>query len=660
MKKDSENRLFLEVDDAVKAGMKANTIYQAAARGSKTIPVVKDWENAKYSLIDYDKLHPRYQEMIIKKWGNPYDYIAREPIKQMIKFDEKAEQFYYDHRYAENKQLPLSAIHDYSWAASYLNLLLEVDKDKKTLKDRLKLTLDEFYIHVGALIKANDIKLPSSYRAIRSKMAEYAQEGYIALISKKWGNSNSAKVVDKCKDALIELISHPLQYDDVFIKMQYNKFAKSNNYKEISAETVAFYRKEYAAEIEMARKGNASMKGKYLKQSKGFRPTQPLYLVESDDNHLDYYFTELSFEGNKKNDYRKYKAIVVTDSFNDYVLGYAYSINLTSEVVKAAYVSAMHYLKMITGSWVLPHETKTDRWALKELTPFYESMGNYFPTPVGSKNRGYIENFFGNSHWKRCQKAGVNNFSGNNITAKHRGVNMEWLEQQKANRPLIGDEAYDQIDQFFHRLRYMETEKGISKHEEWMNAWNKMPDSEKRIISDAQYLYKFGIEHNYRGKGIEITNRGIEPTINGVDYSYDLDEYDISLIGKKVSVFYDPFDMSRVLITDHDRVRMMAHEAILNPRALRDHSEDTRKYLNSIHNENKDIVEQISQRTEARRQRLAENNISPEDILLNLSMSKELKQAAEVQYIAQNTQKEENTKNHDTEEAYEGFDWSKL
>jgi hypothetical protein len=60
------------------------------------------------------------------------------------------------------------------------------------------------------------------------------------------------------------------------------------------------------------------------------------------------------------------------------------------------------------------------------------------------------------------------------MTAKFRGVNMEALERNKKDRPTIGNEAIQQIENFFYRLRHLPQSNGISKHDQWLNAWNAL------------------------------------------------------------------------------------------------------------------------------------------------------------------------------------------
>jgi hypothetical protein len=509
-------------------------------------------------------------------------------------------------------------------------MLAAAKNDKKALKKDLNLSVVQFFFHVCELIKIENIALPSVYRKLHARIDEYVKDGYVSLISRKFGNRSAAKVNDElCESMLLEMIAHPMQFDDILITMQYNKWASENGYSTITPATVGIHRRKNYHLITAERDGNELLKEKYLKQAKGRRPSFPLAMVESDDNHIDLQFIDIE----TKNKYVRYKAIVVIDSYNDYVLGYAYTTDeVTINLIKAAYVNAMYYIRSITGAWHLPHEVKTDQFGIGTLEPYYKKIGNYFKTPVGSKHRGYIEPFFGSAHWKRCQKFGANNYTGNNITALTRGVNIDYVRDNINNRPIIGRESEVQIEQFFHRLRHLPNKEGLSKHEQWLTGWNNLAAEKKRVISDEQFLLTFGIEHN---KLNSITNRGVEPTLMGYKYSYDLPNYDMSLIGKKVSVLYDPFDLSRVLITNYEDVRLMAYEAKLNSRAMADADLNSRTFLNSVLQEKVDSVSEISKKSQKRKNTLKVHSIDPIAVLQSGVLEKSMRHEAEQKYFEQ-------------------------
>ncbi len=632
-----EEILYMEWMDLLESNIPENTMKSARLRKSPSWPFVKDPEDGRKVIIEFESLSKKYKQMVVDAFGDPYQALARRPIREMVQYDEKAEQVYLEYN---GGILNPEYVKNYTWSASWLNMINEAMQNRKDIKERLNLTMDQFFTHVIDMIKQAHLPLPGSYRRLvaakDSALKKYLDNGPEALIDWRFGNKNTAKVKGEVAESILEeMIAHGNQYDDVFIAQQYNSWATSQNRPTIKAATVGYHRRKKAAYITSEREGKATFNDKYLKKVKGYRPTAPLYFVEHDDNVIDLLFIDPTEKGRT---FKKYTAIVVTDSYNDYVLGYAYGIGSpTIELIKAAYMNAMYHLRSLTGDWYLPHEIKSDRWGLKALTPFYESIAKYLPTPVGSKGRGYIEQFFGTPHWKRCLKVGANNYTGNNITARNRGVNDELLNANYKERRYIGDEATQQIEGFFHRLRYMpQGEDKPSKHEEWMQAWSALSADKKRIISDEQFLIKFGIEHNHLGEGIKITNKGVQPSINGTKYNYDLSNYRLEDIGKRVSVIYDPHDMSRVLVTDHDKVRLMAYDARLASRSLEDATLNSRTFLNAIFKEKEALQSEVYERSEKRKKVLSDAFIDAEAVLSSGYMEKEVKQAAEQKFINQN------------------------
>lgn len=636
------NILFMEWADMIQAGIPKGTLDSARNRKSNNWKFQNDETDSRKILIDYEALTTKHKESIVNHFGNPYNYVARQPIKDLVKWDNEAEKFYMAYRYDGIKTLSTDDVKKYTIAANWLNMLNQVSADKRSIKKLLNISVTDFFINVMEIFKdkKENISLPSSYKRLSERMKDYKAKGYLCLIPEwRYNNNFAAKVKDELAESvLLTMCANGNQFDDVFIAGQYNKWALENQYKPITAMTVGIHRRKNNHNIIAEREGNEGLREKYLKQAKGFRPSFPLALVESDDNHLDLQFIDID-TGNK---FTRYKAIVVMDSFNDYVLGYAYTTeSVTIELVKTAIANAMYYIRSITGAWHLPHEMKADNFGIGSLEPYYKEIGNFIVTPVGSKHRGYIEQFFGSPLWKTAMKIGANNYTGNNITARNRGVNTELVNQNINNRPVLGTESETQVEQFFHRLRHMTNAKGVSKHEQWITAWNNLPADKKREITDEQFLLKFGILHN-NDRTIQITNKGVNPQINNVRYSYDLAQYNLEHIGKSVNIIYDPYDMSRVLVTDFDKVRMMAYEPHLNSRALADAEVNSRTYLNSILAEKKDAVIKISAKAKRRKELLEQNSIDAEAILVSGVMIKEIKQSAEQKYLGSSPQEDTN------------------
>jgi hypothetical protein len=630
-----ENRIYLEFQELVDCGVKEGTITLAKHRKSPSWDFREDPNDRRKVLVGYEALKDQYKQMVIGRYGNPKEYIAKEPLRRLLTRDLEAHKFYLAYSYGEGKHLSQDHVERYTIAASWLNLLISLNDDKRQIKKALGLTMDAFWTNVLDLISKDRIELPTSIRRLTSRMKEYQEHSYAALIDWRFGNKLAAKVKDAFSESLLlELIAHPNQYDDFFIAQIYNKEAIEKGYDIITPATVGVWRRKKGFEILAQREGWAAFEGKYRRQLIGRRPSAPLYLVESDDNHLDLLFLDVEDTTGSKF-YKKFKAIVVIDSFNDYVLGYAYSQDLTNELVRAAYANAMYHIRSLTGGWYLPHEIKTDNWGIKDLQPFYESAAKFIPSPVGSKKRGYIEQFFGSAHWKRSLKLGANNYTGNNISAKTRGVNTEVLHSSRKEYPTLQHDAVHQIEQFFQNLRMMPQNSGKSKQQEWLEAWAGMPESDKRVVTDEQFLLIFGVPHKY---DVSITNKGVTPQIGGIQYSYDVPPaLTLQVIGRKVGLRYDPADMSRVLIHDDSNIRFVATSTQIVPKSLRDLQPGDRSYINALLAEKRSQSELVAERSNRRSEVLADSGVDVESMLIGAGhrLPKNVKQELERRHQAQ-------------------------
>lgn len=670
-----EQGLCLTFPGLMWLGFPENTLKKGSTQKSPSWPFIDHPEDGRKKLLPYEMLPAKKKAEVSHKLrqrmgcqhaegeactcGDIYHYTAIEPIKEMIIKDLKAESFFLAYTYinasGQQEPLPMNKIQHYTNEASILNMIDAAEKDAKAIiKGKLGMkSVTDFWQKVIEIIKIEKSKgnigskFPTSYERLiaakNSALKEYRTKGYAALIHGLYGKQNAAKVNDEVSvEQLKSLLKDPTQKDDVLICMLYNLFAEKNGYKTITPATVGNKRNEWAPEIDLDRYGRSYVNEKYIRQVKGILPSHPLALVEHDDNNLDLLFQDGKYQ------FHRYVAMVVIDSRFKLVLGKSYIKGDTPEQwqVGHAYLDAMYYIRSLTGGWYLPFEIKADRWAQTNLTPFYNSISKHMVTPgFGNKHRGYIEPFFGSNHWKRCQQlVSEGNWSGNNLTAKYSGVNPDMLDlsRREKTRPTIGHEAELQIERFVQLLRQMpaftrEHMNAPSKEQQWLEAWNNLHEDDKRPINDMQFLLKFGITHKPKHTDtIMISNRGVEPQIKGVKYSYDLPETEMyrRYAGAKVQVIYDPYDMSRVLITNHDDIHFIAKEAKLVPRALKDHYTGSRTYLNAILDEKVQQwgdIQKIGKRQEARDvgKLVANGYGAAEAILKGGGLIKELKNSAE-------------------------------
>jgi hypothetical protein len=664
-----KDRLFESIDNVLyvfdkglkEAGLSVNYYRKEKSEGNKRLVFIDHPSDSRYSLVAYETLSATHKEKITNRFKCPYDYVAKDPLLKMIGRNMEANNFFIQYEYSIGTKLPLKRCLQYSRGVDWLEMISKAQENSNRAIKDLGISVPQFFDHIKSLMqieKDNGVSetydgmqqltadFPTSYRPLLKKVSDYITGGPKILIDKMYGNKLAAKVADEvCEAQLLTLIEDPRQYDDVLVCMMYNAWAKNNGYKVIEPPTVGVWRRKREGEIIISREGNSAYNEKYLRQVKGSGRPSPLHLVEHDDYNLN-----LLFQDKQEYQFNRYISIMVTDTHCDLVLGKSYHL-ITKEMkdtlqnmVRHAYVDAMYYIRSIVGdgNWYLPFEIKADHYASASLFPFYEKIGRFVAPAVGNKHRGYIEPFFGSPFLKRAEKlVAQDNYNGNNMSAKYSGVNPDMLDisLREKSRPMIGNQAEVIIENFFQLLRNMPDFKRTdmnapSKQQKWLQSFSQLSIEQKRPITDEQFLLTFGVPHNPNNP-IKITNRGVEPQINNGKYSYDLPEawmYD-KYPGAKVNVIYDPFDMSRVLITNHDDIRFIARTAHLQPRSLKDQYTGSRTYLNAILDEKKDQVRRVSDASAKRKQIVDLSYYNAEAMLKGGAMIKELKNNAEQRFL---------------------------
>jgi hypothetical protein len=367
---------------------------------------------------------------------------------------------------------------------------------------------------------------------------------------------------------------------------------------------VAYWRKKTALFTTLTRDGSAVNYNTYSKRIQRQRPSAPLLLVNSDDNVLDLYFKDGS------NSYYRPTLYVVIDAFNDYILGYAMGDTLTIGLIEAAYRDAVHHVhKLVSGElgvvsksvagfsgsssddmYYLWHQIQTDHWNIdpkKEgrLASYFKNQAHFTPATVKVAQAKYIERTFG-VLWHQQLKF-FPNYGGYNVSAKTK-LNPDAVQLAKKDFP-AKEEAPAVVARFIESMRATVSStnssrssgssSGVSRQEEWLEAFKNSLKSKERRIDVEKRLQLFGIVHPHKNK---ITAEGIRVTVNRRRITYDIsNDLYIQNVGKTVQITYDPYDMGRVLVSDGRGLRFVAQETVKMPSALADFKEGDRAALNS-------------------------------------------------------------------------------
>lgn len=581
--------------------------------------------NGKEVLIDYETLPDTRKQIILKKYGNPYKYVVKQPLKEWVELNrnEEAYKFYNNYTLPNGLKLPEAYRDKYTLMVTYIDAITYYTTDKIALKRDFSINMEAFWKIVTDVFTAEMIGLPKNSAALRRRIAEYRKAGFELLIEKwRFGNDNSKKVKDQvAEDTLMKLIEWDNKQDDVVIAATYNMWAVENNRQTITPATVGYRRRTKAYEVVIAREGKSAAYNKYTKQIKRHRATSPLMLINSDDNVLDLYFTHTTYSNGKKHVNRYYRPVmyVVIDTFNDYVLGYAVGETVTIELIKAAYRNAMQHVIELTGAPHLWHQIQTDKWSIDPaleggLATFFKNQSIFFPAQVAQSK--YIERVF--SHPLHKVLKVFPNYSGANITARGANArpNTDALQKRSASFPDV-QHAPAVIEMTINTMRHRTDENGVSKQQQWLTAFHESEFCKTRAITNDRKLELFGIKLDRKPDELpRLLAQGLNFQLGNKKYSFDVPA---SLFpehhNKRVQVIYEPESMDTVLVTDGKGLRFLTSKYITQPAALADRKEGDGKMLDTHTNEKEEVMNKMIDFVTEREARLQRAGIDAHSLL---------------------------------------------
>lgn len=648
-----KNILCLLYEELVPAIMAKGTYDQNKAR--KNITVHGLGGNGRKVFIEFESLPPKYKSLVVEKYGNPYEYMAKQPILDLIEWDLEAYQFYSDFVLPNGSMLP-NTFHDakgkpqinyvdrYTKANNWLNMIHQLTNDKRALKDKLNLSVTDFWDTICDLIIKQDIAIPSNPKRLKEKVKIFKQiternERYKSLIKiNQFGNNRSAKIKGEESEAvLLKLLSDGRMMDNTVVTAGYNLWAKNNGLPAVSVGAVGYFARNNEHIIAPLRDGLKRASNKYSKDIQRERASAPLLFINADDNCLDLFFEveKIKSDGKmQKSKHYRPMLYVIIDTYNDYILGYAVGNTVTHELVYAAFRNAIQHIAELTGAYYLPHQLQTDRWGLdvkykNELGQFYSKVAKFTPQQYGVPQGKYIERSFG-TEWHQVLKVMPDkHYAGKNITAKER-LSAEYVIEASKNYPSI-ERMPEIVANFINVMRLKPNPKtGVSRQQEWVEGFNQSEKSKAKAIDATLKLQIFGKKYPHAAT---ITKQGLKPVINGQKLTLDIPDNIIwKHNGKKVDIIYDPENLNEMMVTDNEGLRFIANQYSKVPAALADYKEGDAKRIHSLFEAKKDI-NKLMVNTIQDRMKVLGDDFNAQSFLQAGVIVKDLKNGAEEAYL---------------------------
>ena len=565
------------------AGIMTNdSLLKLALRGK--VERVRRGCNGTPALFAVDSLPLKYRTEVYRRYPDMQEKAESKPFVESVQPDGEAMQFYADYVLADGRHLSNEKQAEYANNCAIMNAFREcIDRanSHRIRQSKPKIRLGEFWKKAAAALpRISDTwpnSLPQNARRLHMKFNEYQRQGAVVFISKKYQNTNAAKVSEGQQEAVLtQLIAHHNNLDNVMIAEHYNKVAELQGWPQITASTVGVWKERLDLVTAAGRRGATNFRNERSMQVKRRRPSAAflMWTLDGWDCELFYQAVKVDKNGHHITDYSNRLCLeVVLDPCCDYPIGYAIGTHETPELITEALRNAAQHSAELAGQMLRANQLQCDHYGLKSMTPLYLVSGDKL-TPARVKNAKAkpVEAYFSylnNTYCKRC-----NNWSGYGVTTDpKRQPNSEALNMLRHTFP---DE--EQVRQQIHAIMAAERQK---KHAQFMEFLGKLPEKRRIPLTKENYLLYFG---DTTGQTNAICGGGLRPTLLGIKREYDT--FDMTFrehAGERWTVLYDPNDLGEVLAVNQDgTLRYMLTEKYVQPMALADRKEGDAEELQKV------------------------------------------------------------------------------
>jgi hypothetical protein len=501
-----------------------------------------------------------WKARIIAAFG-PLEEVKKTPYLLAVEPDERAKEFYAAYRYVSGDRelsLPEDIQTRYANEAAIFNMIDRVMRAQiKARQTRSpKFRLQKFWqealeaVHSSAFKNDYPHKLPEKAVPLRRKFDDYKSDGYISLISGKWGNKNTEKINEKAKMWALAAWANQVERitGESHLLQRYNEKAKAEGWKLLkSPQTLHnfLYEPEIIKLWYGHRYGELNAKEKFTLYNSTKMPSIRDSLWYSDGTKLNYFY--LDEDGAIKTT----SVYEVMDASSEFMLGYHIADKENFDTQYRAYRMALQ------TAGHKPYEIVYDNQGghkKLENSDFLNKLAHLSirTKPYNGKSKT-IESAFGRFQQEFLKRDWY--FTGQNIQAKKQEskANMEFILANKENLPSLEEvkKAYERRRNEWNNAPHPKT--GVSRRETYYSTINDQAPA----LQVRDYVELFWIT---RKSPVTYTADGLKFEEQKTAYKYlkysapmqpDFD-FHFNNIGRKFIVKFDPEDMSMIYIYEKD------------------------------------------------------------------------------------------------------------
>lgn len=542
-----------------------------------------------YALYEYASLPMKYKMKFEGKYGKPDDILKAQELRDTVRTDEEAREFYESFEYDLNgvqTRLSEKLICEYTTNASVLGMLWKrmnelVATSHALCNGRRGDLWDIVFAQSEKLREVTGHTLPKNLARLKNKMNQYKNSGYATLISGKIGNRNTLKITEEAGRRLIAMKrSRVPVLTDSQIFDAFNSEAEGRGWKPLkSVRSVKTWLNSAAVEPlwHDAVYGEMSAHQKFDRRHKTQLPAMRDVLWYGDGTKINLYYRDADGKVRTTSVYE------VMDAATEVFLGFCIS---DTEDYEAQY---MAYRMAIQVSGHKPYEIVHDnQGGHKKLQNqrFFDRLCHIHRTtaPYNGASKT-IESAFGRFQQQVLHKDW--RFTGQNITAKKAGSrpNMEFIEANK-------DRLYtlEELKAAYLKAR---TEWNEMAHpatgEQRMRMYESSVNPETPVVTVSDMIDMFWVTCDRMST---FTSSGIEVTIKGQKRRYEVMsapgvpdiEWRRTHTYQKFVVKYDPYDFGSIRLYWKDKAGGLRFERVAEPyivihRAIQEQTEGDAAFI---------------------------------------------------------------------------------
>lgn len=435
------------VVDETKGSIMSIPNYKALCARSK-LNVVRRGARNSPALVEYATIPERFKERIREKYGTLEADVLRNWYLKAYRVDQEARAFYSAFTLPDGGRLPYEKITEYTANASALGALHRLLQDREARRKAMKsqkVQWSELSGAIGFYREEHGHTLPKNAQRVEQKYKAFIKEGYVSLVSKKYGNQSARKVSYDIERLILSLDCQPERPYNSTVAEMYNSFVvgelevydpetgelfNPEDFRDRRGNALVLNEKTIANYLNSPK--NRALRAKFHSTAWDFnKDYRPFHLRHAPEFALSKVSLDDRDLPRKMRGGGRVKAYYAYDVVSGAVVGFAYSRLKTEELFLDCLRNMFQTLER--NRWCCPSEVEVEHHLVSNFKDGLMRAGEVFPlvrwcNPGNSREKRA-------EHLNRAKKYGVEKKTQVGIG--------RWYASLEANRPKI-DKVYDE------------------------------------------------------------------------------------------------------------------------------------------------------------------------------------------------------------------------